>query len=414
MDFMKLLYFSNQSVNVEKSPIEIVERKGIGHPDTLADILAEVFSSNYSKYCLEKFGAIANHYVDKVTLIGAKAEVDFGKGKIIKPIIACLFGKTTRKIGKEEINIEKIFKESVLEVFSKVFNTNKEIVNHIEYLVRVHDGKGLDHPGGFYTPVNEKDLKSSNSILRCNDTVMCTGYFPYSPTEKLCINIENYLNSKKFKKSYPETGFDIKVLCVRVNRKVDTTICIPFIAKLTPNRNIYNQKLKEIKKLLKKEMISLFPSLKINLHINTKDEGGKYAYLTVFGSALDKRDQGAVGRGNRYNGLITINREMNTEAYAGKNPLHHGGKLYNVIAHDISHKLFKLLKVRNIINITARNGDLINNPAFIIVKTDMDISQKNRFIEKIVIDTINNVDFITRNIIFSNPLQEHIKRSLKS
>jgi S-adenosylmethionine synthetase len=38
--------------------VEVVERKGSGHPDTLADGVAEAISRAYSRYCLDAFGAI--------------------------------------------------------------------------------------------------------------------------------------------------------------------------------------------------------------------------------------------------------------------------------------------------------------------------------------------------------------------
>jgi S-adenosylmethionine synthetase len=47
-------------------------------------------------------------------------------------------------------------------------------------------------------------------------------------------------------------------------------------------------------------------------------------------------DDGQVGRGNRVNGLITPGRLMSLEAAAGKNPLSHVGKIYNVLANRIA------------------------------------------------------------------------------
>ena len=65
-----MLTINKQYVNPEEKDFEIVERKGVGHPDTLADALAEEISRVYSKYCLEKFGAVLHHNIDKL-YIGA-------------------------------------------------------------------------------------------------------------------------------------------------------------------------------------------------------------------------------------------------------------------------------------------------------------------------------------------------------
>ncbi|MCX7841342.1 MAG: methionine adenosyltransferase, partial [Anaerolineae bacterium] len=43
---------------IDSLPVEIVERKGIGHPDSLCDGMAERISVEYSKWCLEHFGMI--------------------------------------------------------------------------------------------------------------------------------------------------------------------------------------------------------------------------------------------------------------------------------------------------------------------------------------------------------------------
>lgn len=43
-----------------------------------------------------------------------------------------------------------------------------------------------------------------------------------------------------------------------------------------------------------------------------------------------------MGRGNRVKGLITPDRSMTMEAAAGKNPATHVGKLYDIIAQDIT------------------------------------------------------------------------------
>ena len=85
----------DSAANVENRPIEIVERKGIGHPDTLCDLIANNFSRRYSQHCQESLGVIPNHVVDKIALSGAISKVSFGSDIIEKPIRAFLIGKVT-------------------------------------------------------------------------------------------------------------------------------------------------------------------------------------------------------------------------------------------------------------------------------------------------------------------------------
>ena len=79
------------NIVVEHAPVrlrefEVVERKGIGHPDTICDALAERFSVGLSCFYLERFGKVLHHNVDKVLLRGGGARAHFGGGEVLEPI----------------------------------------------------------------------------------------------------------------------------------------------------------------------------------------------------------------------------------------------------------------------------------------------------------------------------------------
>jgi len=76
------------------------------------------------------------------------------------------------------------------------------------------------------------------------------------------------------------------------------------------------------------------------VEVNTADgDSSADIYLTVTGLSAEAGDDGQVGRGNRVNGLITPYRPMSLEAVAGKNPVTHVGKLYNLLAQRIAQDL---------------------------------------------------------------------------
>lgn len=82
----------------------------------------------------------------------------------------------------------------------------------------------------------------------------------------------------------------------------------------------------------------------VTVSLNTADaphEGS--LYLTVTGTSAEAGDDGEVGRGNRVNGLITPYRPMTLEAAAGKNPVTHVGKLYNILAGIIAARIVEEL-----------------------------------------------------------------------
>ena len=59
------------------------------------------------------------------------------------------------------------------------------------------------------------------------------------------------------------------------------------------------------------------------------------------GLSAESGDDGQVGRGNRINGPITPYRPMSLEAAAGKNPVTHTGKLYNLLGDRMAHALLR-------------------------------------------------------------------------
>ena len=82
------------------SPFEVVERKGLGHPDTLADGISESISRSLSRFYLDEFGQILHHNVDKVLIIAGKSAPQFGGGSILKAPSVVVGGRATRPSGK--------------------------------------------------------------------------------------------------------------------------------------------------------------------------------------------------------------------------------------------------------------------------------------------------------------------------
>ncbi len=87
---------------------EFVERKGLGHPDTLSDALAEFLSVNYSNYTIENFGAVLHHNFDKVGLLGGASFVKFGEGYLTKPIRVLINGRASTKFGDTDIPVKDL------------------------------------------------------------------------------------------------------------------------------------------------------------------------------------------------------------------------------------------------------------------------------------------------------------------
>ena len=409
---MEIKIYSNIMPDLANQPVELVERKGIGHPDTLADMIAMNFSNIYSNHTLNRFGKIPHHWADKVTIVGAQSEIDYGKGCLNEPMKIFQFGRVSSKVGKEDIDINSLFREAVDDVFHRVFD---KLYNDRMVICEAltHSSSGPDHPKEFYNPESSKDVEKSTSSPKSNDTIILTSFTHLTPLEQMIVEVENLINSKKFKEEYPSTGYDVKVLAARIEEQVDMTICIPFIGERTPSPKFYKKQLEEIKKTLRSKIVEEYPLFDTNINLNTKDYG-KYAYLTLIGTSCDKGGCGAVGRGNKYNGLITLNREMAVEAPAGKNPTHHSGRLYSEAIHRISRDIYRELRINNYVNLVARNGDPLEDPAFVIIKgIDVIQASKIKKIESIIGETMSKMPSLTYQVIKEDPIKAHIQKPME-
>ena len=54
--------------------VEIVERKGLGHPDTICDLVMERISQALSQAYVKYYGRILHHNCDKGLLVAGQVE----------------------------------------------------------------------------------------------------------------------------------------------------------------------------------------------------------------------------------------------------------------------------------------------------------------------------------------------------
>src|SRR5580692_6526516 len=92
--------------------VEIVERKGIGHPDSIIDGACEAVSIALSKYYLDNFDVIFHHNVDKGLLVGGSSHAEFGGGRVTDPIYILVAGRATDVVpvdgSSESVPVETI------------------------------------------------------------------------------------------------------------------------------------------------------------------------------------------------------------------------------------------------------------------------------------------------------------------
>jgi S-adenosylmethionine synthetase len=302
---------------IEQQEIELVERKGIGHPDSVADGLAESISRALCQEYIARFGAVLHHNTDKTQIVAGRSKPAFGGGEVICPIYILLTGRATRVFKDVEIPVDTIAIKAARKLLEDSLS-NLDV--NIHTILDAKIGMG------------SSDLRDvfSRQIPSANDTSFGVGYAPLSETERIVYNTERELMS--LKKRIPAIGEDIKVMGMREGETINLTIACAIVDKFVSDIKEYQ----ETKKFIVEHITgyaSQFTSRHIRADMNVADhiEEGS-VYLTVTGTSAEMGDDGAVGRGNRANGLITPNRPMSLEATCGKNPINHVGKLYNLLS----------------------------------------------------------------------------------
>ncbi len=340
---------------VEMQQVELVERKGIGHPDSIADGIAESVSRALSREYIKRYGIILHHNTDQVEVVGGKAYPRFGGGEVIKPIYILLSGRAVEMVDREEFPVHEVAIKAAREYLKKAVR-HLDLDNHIIIDSRIGQGS-VDLVGVF-------NKAKENPIPLANDTSFGVGYAPLSETEKIVLETERLLNSDEFKRKWPAVGEDIKVMGLRKGDEIDLTIAAAIVDSEVDNPDDY-MAVKEAIHEAAKEIVQSHTERPTNIYVNTADDPKKgIYYITVTGTSAEAGDDGSVGRGNRVNGLITPNRHMSMEAAAGKNPVSHVGKIYNLlamlIANDIAEQVEGVEEVY--VRILSQIGKPIDEP----------------------------------------------------
>ncbi len=312
--------------------VEIVERKGVGHPDYICDAVMETISVSLSRVYIKEFGEVLHHNIDKGLLVAGEVEKDFGRGRVITPMELVIGDRATFSVGRKKIDVEGIAKECVERWFKENL---KRVDPRKDVKVRV-----VLKPGSVEL---QEIFREKARIKAANDTSAAVGYAPLTPTEKAVYECERFLNSAAFKTNFPETGEDVKVMGFRYREELNLTVAMPFIAAMIKSEKEYFAKKKEVLKALNRFAQEL-PFRRVNIDFNTLDKAGKGingVYLTVLGTSAESADSGQVGRGNRVNGVISLNRPSGSEAAAGKNPVSHVGKIYNILSHLMAKEIYE-------------------------------------------------------------------------
>lgn len=348
-------------IAVPEPTVEVVERKGIGHPDTICDALAENLSRALSREYLARFGVILHHNVDKALLCAGRTSPAFGGGRVNAPMDIYLGGRAVARVGRDRLPTREI----AIEATRTWLRTHLHALD-VDHHVRIHP---IVRPGS-------EDLRAlfrrtdESAVPLANDTSIGVGYAPLSALETLVLAVERAINPQPGSSRPAAWGEDVKVMGARIGNDVELTISLAMVGAHLGDLDRYLEAKSDIETLARETTRSSgFASCRVRVNAADDPKGGG-VYLTVTGTSAESGDDGQVGRGNRVNGLITPGRPMSLEAAAGKNPVTHVGKLYNVAAHEIARGVAdsapEIAQARCLL--LSRIGSPITEPAVVNVQ----------------------------------------------
>jgi len=319
-------------VPVEEQQVELVERKGTGHPDSICDAIMEEVSVALCREYVANLGRVVHHNIDKGLLVAGTTSPRIGGGDVDEPMRLIFGDRAIYEVGGKRIPVGEIAEETA----KKWLRENLRFVDpgkHVVYQNEIKEGSPE------LTDIFDRE------VIGANDTSAAVGYAPLTETERIVLAVERYLNSPGFKEAFPESGEDIKVMGYRRDRELILTIAMAFVDRFVESETAYFSRKEEIRgaaiDFVNGERCNFD---KVVVDLNTLDvqgrgEGGMY--LTVLGTSAEGADSGQVGRGNKVNGVIALNRPMSTEAAAGKNPVSHVGKIYSLLTHRMAYEIYE-------------------------------------------------------------------------
>ena len=309
--------------------VEMVERKGRGHPDSISDALAEAFSISLTRVYHERCGAVLHHNVDKVLLAAGSSAPRFGGGEVTTPFDVYLAGRATSEADGAMIPVDEIAQQA-----SRAWlRANLHAVDP-ERHVRIHT---LVRPGS--AALSALVARKQGPRVVANDTSFAVGYAPPSRLEQVVLAVEQTLTAAATAAAHPAIGEDVKVMGLRRGDQIDLTIACAVVDRHVRGLPDYLD-VKEAIARLAEHAAREAHGPHARVVVNSADDiEARRVYLTVTGTSAEAGDDGQAGRGNRVGGLITPYRPMTLEAAAGKNVVSHVGKSYNIAAHQIAREL---------------------------------------------------------------------------
>ena len=383
---------------VEDQRVEIVERKGIGHPDSICDGIAESVSRALSRLYLDRVGKVLHYNTDETQLAAGTAAPAYGGGEVIEPIYILLVGRATKAYEHEGEVLHLPVDSTALRAAREYLEARiPELEYGTDVVVDVKLGEGS---GDLQDVFGEEEVQ----VPMANDTSFGVGHAPLTETETIVHDAEYGLNAE-YAADHPELGPDVKIMGKREGDRIDITVAAAMVDAYVDSLEDYRDSVESVREYVT-DIAEARTDREVNVDVNTADDYDEGSiYLTVTGTSAEQGDDGSVGRGNRANGLITPNRPMSMEATSGKNPVNHIGKIYNLLSTDIAESVVADVDgIRDLqVRLLSQIGRPIDEPhvadAQVVTEPGVAVADIEPEVRAIVDEKLANVTDVTRSVI---------------
>ena len=379
---------------VEDQEVEIVERKGIGHPDSICDGVAESVSRALSQLYLDRVGKVLHYNTDETQLVAGRAAPAFGGGEVVEPIYILIVGRATKEYDGEQLPVNATALAAARDYLA-------EAIPELEYGTDVVVDAKLGEGSGDLQDVFGEETQQ---VPMANDTSFGVGHAPLTETETIVHEAERALNGR-YHDEHPELGPDVKIMGKREGDRIDITVAAAMVDRYVDGLDEYDDAVDDVREFVT-GLAEDHTDREVHVDVNTADDYDEGSvYLTVTGTSAEQGDDGSVGRGNRANGLITPNRPMSMEATSGKNPVNHIGKIYNLLSTRIAESVTDEVDgIRDLqVRLLSQIGRPIDEPhvadAQLVTEEGVAIGDIEPEVLEIVDRELNDVTDVTRSVI---------------
>ena len=379
---------------VEDQDVEIVERKGLGHPDSLCDGIAEHVSQALARAYLDRVGTVLHYNTDETQLVAGRSAPAFGGGEVVDPIYLLITGRATKEYEGTKIPAETIALRAARDYIDEQFPF-VDFGTDVVVDVKLGEGSG---------DLQEVFGEDGTQVPMSNDTSFGVGHAPLTETERIVLETERQLNGR-YSDEHPAVGQDIKVMGKRESETIDVTVAVTAVDRYVDGIEGYDAVMEGVRAFVE-DLAAEYTDRTVRVHVNTADDYEEGSiYLTTTGTSAEQGDDGSVGRGNRSNGLITPNRSMSMEATSGKNPVNHIGKIYNLLSTEIARSVVEAVDgIREVrIRLLSQIGKPIDEPhvadASLVTEEGVEVGDIEAAVGAIIDEELANVTDITERVI---------------